>query len=533
MKKVTTALLALLMALTMCACGGQANAPSDDTDVTTNGEASMYSDKTFVAAMTASPTSLDEGYSSNAHCRQASTFIFETLYSFDEEYEVIPQLAESYTISEDKLTYVFKLREGITFHDGSAFDATDVVASVERYKTTAFGTNLSAVESVEALSDYEVQFNLSAPVELISLLAFPQRVIIIPSEIAETHMDCELTDSDNSLIGTGPYKVVKWVRDSEITLERFEDYALDERYDDATGFGGKRIAYYKTVKLQAVPESESRMAGLETGEFDYAEAIPATSYNRITENEDLNATIVCPKWGVCVELNHAQWPTSDVNFRRALVYALDMEEVLKAVTTNNETFYRLDSSLYQPEQFYYTEAGAEGIYNCKDLDKVKECLDAAGYQGEEIVYLCNQDFEWMYKAGLSLVEQWQAAGINVKVEYLDWTSQIAKATTLEGWNINQTGYSVRLDPTQLRSCLYSTASGAYGYNNPDMDALLDEIALGNTSDVRKGIWEDIQQLVWDDVALIKMGDYLELEAISADCEGYRSFFLPRFWNVTD
>ncbi len=488
-------------------------------------------DREFVAAMTASPTSLDEGYSSNAHCRNASSYIFETLYSFSDEYEVIPQLAESYSVSNDRLTYNIKLRKGITFHDGSSFDAQDVVASVDRYKTTAFGTNLVAVKSVVAVSEHEVQFNLNAPVELLSLLAFPQRVIIIPSEIAYSHMQSELSDADKSLIGTGPYRLKEWKRDNEIVFERFENYVQDTRYQEATGFGGKRTAHFKTIRLQAVPEAEARMAGLETGEFDFAESIPSTSYNRINNNSDLKAIIVKPKWSIAAEINHAQWPTNDVNFRKALVYALDMEKVLKAVTTNNPNFYRLDPSIYQVEQYYYTLSGSAGLYHSQDLNKVKELLQKVGYKGEEVVYLCNQDFEWMYKAGLSLVEQWKAAGINVKVEYYDWTSQIAKATTLKGWNINQTGLSVRLDPTQLKSSLYSKSSGAYGYNNPQMDLLLDEITLGNTSEVRKAIWDNIQALIWNDVAFIKVGDYMELEAINAKYEGYKSFFLSRFWDV--
>jgi len=236
---------------------------------------------------------------------------------------------------------------------------------------------------------------------------------------------------------------------------------------------------------------------------------------------------------VALEFNHTNFPSSDVNFRKALAYALDMEKVLTAITAGNTDFYRLDPSIYTPEQFYFTEAGSADIYNKPDPAKVAELLTAANYNGEEVVYLCNKDFDFMYKACLSNAEQWQAAGINVVLEFSDWSSQISKAQSMEGWNINQTGLSPRLDPTQLNSSLSSTAAGAYGYSSPDMDALLAEIALGGTNEDRKVIWEKIQAKIWEDVVVLKVGDVFELAALNSKYDGFRSFFVARFWNVTE
>lgn len=491
-----------------------------------------YTDKTFVAAMTASPHSLDEGYSTDAHTRQYSSFVFETLFTFDDAFEVIPQLAADYSVSEDMLTYSIVLREGIRFHNGSVFDARDVVASIERYKNTiTYGGSLDAVKNIEIINDYEVKISLSEPIALLPALAYPQRVLMLPYEIAKRTVESELRTSD--MIGTGPYKLKEWIPDVQIILERFGDYVPDERFETSTGFGGKRIPYFKYIKIIPVPEAESRMAGLETGEFDYAEAIPATSYSRITNNPGLTASIVCPKWGISLEINHSKWPTNDVNFRKALVYALDMEKVLRAVTSNNDEFYRLSPSVYQEEQYYFTTAGSQEIYNCRDLQKVSEFLDLAGYKGEEIVVLTNKDFDWMYKSSISLAQQWQEAGINVKLEFSDWSSQIAKANSLEGWHLNQTGFSARLDPTQLRSHLATGAVTTYSYSNSQMDKLLNEIGIGNPSEIRYEIWEQIQALVWEELPFIKIGDYHEMEAIASKYEGYESFFLPRFWNVME
>lgn len=506
--------------------------PVVETPALTEAPGTGLSDKVFRAAMTATPQSLDEGYSTNAHTRHVSAYIFETLFTFGESFEVIPQLVDTYTMSDDGLEYVFVLRQGVKFHDGSDFTAEDVVASIERYKTNVqYGKTLDAITSMEIVNDYEIKFTLASPIGLLPALSFPQRVVMMPKEIAERNMGTELKGAD--IVGTGPYKLVEWIPDVHVHLERFDDYAVDERYDEAMGLGGKRIPYFKTIYLLPVPEAEARMAGLETGEFDYAESIPNTSYDRIVGNSELIASVVKPRWSVALEFNHSAWPTSDVNFRKALAYALDMEKVLIAVSAGNKDFYRLDPSIYTPEQFYYTTTGSEDIYNKPDQAKVDELLKAAGYNGEEVVYLANKDFDFMYKASLSLSEQWKAAGINVVLEYSDWSSQISKAQSMEGWNINQTGLSPRLDPTQLNSSLNSSSAGAYGYNNPDMDELLKEIGMGGTNEDRKAIWEQIQSLVWEDVAILKIGDFFELEALNSKYDGYRSFYLARFWNVTE
>lgn len=515
MKKLVALLGALVLVL---ACFGTALAVGED--------------KVFKAAMTTNPLSLDEGYSSTTATRQVSAYIFETLFTIGEDYSTIPMLAESYTVSDDQLVYDIFIRKGITFHDGSALDAEDVVASYNRFNTTLLSASRFVdVLSYEATDQYTVRFTLAKPVTLLEFLALPQRVVIMPKEIAEANMKGELRGED--VIGTGPYKLVEWTPDVHVKLVKFDAYVPDERYTEGSGLGGLRTATFDTIYLVPVTEAEARIAGLETGEFDFAESIPVTSYDRIAENPAIKASIINARWSILVELNHGEWPMSELPFRKALVYALNPKEVMEAVVSGKQDFYALSPSIFAPGQYYYSEAGSEGLYNSQDLTKVAELLKEAGYNGEEIVYNVNRDYDWMYKACIVLADQWQKAGINIRLDFYDWASQIAKAQSLKGWHINQTGWSQRLDPTQVKSSLYSTSTGAYNYKNAQMDKLLDELAIGNTLEVRRGIWDDIQKLVWDDVANIKIGFYNELEGISGKYEGYKSFYvIPRFWNLT-
>ena len=511
MKKVLALLVAAAMVFSMAACNSEKKG----------------SGETLTVAISASPTSLDEGYSTNAYCRQVSAHIFETLFTFDDGSAVIAQLADNYTVSNDGLVYNVTLRKGIKFHDGSTFDAEDVVASIERYKTTStYSGSLNDV-TVEKVNDYEVKFTCAKKLALTSLLAFPQRAIIIPSEIAKANMGTEL--KDDTLIGTGPYKLKEWQRDVKIVLEKFDDYVVDTRYDKATGLGGKRDCYFKTIEIQSVTEVESRLAGLETGAFAYIDSIPAVSYDRVNDNKDLAANVVKPGTSICIELNHSEGFTTNLNFRKALVAAIDPNKVMLAISSGRTEFVRLDPSLYQPEQYFYTEKGSQGVYNSQNLDKVKEYLAAANYNGEEIVYLTNRDYPHHYAASIALIEQWQAAGINVVAEFHDWTSQIAKAQTLTGWSINQTSYSARFDPNQVRNMVHSTTLGAYGFKNEQVDALLDKISEGGTNEERFAVWEQLQEKIWEELPFIKFGDFLNIDATRAEIKGYTSFYFARFW----
>jgi len=483
------------------------------------------------AAMTTNPQSLDEYSSSATATRQVSVYVWETLFTIGEAYEVIPQLAESYTQSADRLVYTFKLRSGVKFHNGDTLAAEDVKASIERFLNSPLaGGRFKALKSIEAVDPLTVRMTLSEDINLLSQLALPSRPVIMPKEIAEKYMKSEVKPED--VIGTGPYKLLEWKPDVYVRMGKFADYVPDTRYKDYSGLGGKRVPLFDEIQFVPVPEAAARIAGLETGQFDFAEAIPVTSYDSISQKPGIKPIIMKPRWGIILELNQGEPPMDKVAFLRALVHALDMEKVMQAVTGGNKQFYRLDPGVFAREAAYFSEAGSKDIYNKKDLAKVKQLLAEVGYKGEPIIYLVNKDFEWMYKACLSLEQQWKEAGINVQLEFHDWPSQIKKAQTRKGWHINQTGWSPRLDPSQLEGPLHSSSVGAYNYNSPKMDALLAELRKGLELKERQKLMEQVQQLIWDDVAVIKVGDYFELEAVSTKLPEYRPFYvIPRFWNM--
>lgn len=484
------------------------------------------------AAMTTNPATMDAHLSTTTSVRQVAIYLHETLVTFDENYQVIPQLADDWEISDDRLTYTFTLRSGLTFHDGSELDAEDVKASVERYiAASQGGGRFGDVQAIDVLDPLTIRFTLSSASPLLVNLAQPSPFLAIyPKELVEEYGDANIPPE--AVVGLGPYQLAEWRPDVHTKLVRFEDYKADERFESSTGFGGRRIAYFDEVRLIPVPEAASRVAGMETGEFDFIESVPITSVDQLNDTPGVEVAVLKPKWAILAELNQGEAPMDDVRFRRALVLALDMEGIMQAASFGKKDFYRVQPSIFFPEQTaWHTEAGGE-IYNQRDLDEVKRLLDEVGYNSEPIIYLANRDFDWMYKAALAASAQWQQAGINVQLEFMDWPSQIERAKSLEGWHINQSGWSPRFDPTQTYSSLSCTSVGAYNYCNEEMEAHLNAVNQGLPQEERREAWERIQELVWEDVAVIRYGDFHEAEALATDLQGYQPFYVtPRFWNV--
>jgi peptide/nickel transport system substrate-binding protein len=489
----------------------------------------------IVAAMTTNPPTLDPMLSTTTASRQVALYIFESLLTFDEEYAVIPQLTASWTIDSSGLVYTFKLRSGVKFHDGQTLAAADVKASFERYVKSAPGAagRFAAVQSVTVVDNLTLRFQLANRFPFPANLAMPTPLFaVLPKTIIDKYGEKEIRGQD--LVGTGPYKFGEWRPDVAVRLAKFADYRPDTRFPGPSGFGGRRIACADHIGLIPVTEAGSRVAGLLTGAYDFAEAVPITSVPQLEAHKDINVEIVKPKWGILVELNHAEAPMNKLAFRKALVAALNMGQIMSATAFGNRPEYvRLSPSIFFPEQkTWYTTAGS-GPYNKPDLDQVKRLLAEADYKNEPIVYLTNQNFDWMYKASLAMASQWQRAGINIKIEMMDWPSQIQKAQSLRGWHINQTGWSPRFDPSQAILSLRCGSRSAYNYCNQDMDRLLDQVNTDLPLKERQAVWAAIQQMVWDDVAIIRIGDYFEPEAIRTSLKGYRPYHvIPRFWNVS-
>lgn len=489
-------------------------------------------DGIFRTAMETNLPTLDVMTTTTYATRQATFYFLEPLIAYNENFDIVPMLADSWEISDDLVQYTFHLREGVPFHNGDEMKAEDVKASLERFaEVSPRSESFQNIDSIEIVDDYTIAINLSEPAPaflpaLASPISYPA---IMPKEIIEGKGVGDLSVAD--YIGTGPYRLESWEPDRYVHLVRFEDYAVDED-TPMSGLVGSKIAEFAEIYLIPVTEPSARVAGLLSGEYDYAEALPTTQYEQLKNNPDITTFVTTPGVWYLLEFNHANEWSGNLTFRKAIQAALDMEEIALAMTAGQEEFYRIQPSIFFNEQeLWWNEAGAE-YYNQDNVDEAKRLLEESGYNGEEIVLLTNRDYDAMYKAVLATANQLQTKlGMNVKVEIYDWPGQRAFEENETGWHITPTFNSLRFDPSDFESSFHSSAERKF-YANPEMDKALEEGASGSTPEERRKAYEEVQRLVYEDVNALKIADVFSLEAVRSDIEGFESWYTPRFWNVT-
>lgn len=477
------------------------------------------------AAMIGEPPSLDLQWTTAVITQQIAWHIYETLYTYDRNYVPIPMLAEGHTVSDGGRRYTITLRKGVKFHTGKEMTSADVVASLNRWgKISTPGKALwKDVEAVEARDPYTVVIHLKEPSgSLLYGLGRPNAgAAIHPKEVIDAAGDGQI----KQFIGTGPYRFVEHKPDRHIKLARFKEYAA--RAEAPDGYGGKRVAYVDEILFIPVPDVAVRLAGVETGEYHFAQTIKQDQYERLKSVAALDARIVKPYGWITAVPNHKEGVMTNRKLRQAFLAALDMEPIM-AAAVGNKDFYRTDGALFYPEQpALYSSAGTGG-YNQHDKDKARRLLKEAGYTGQPIRWITTKEYEWMYKSALVSKQQLEEVGFKVDLQVLDWATLVQRRNKPELFDIFSTGFTFTADPA-LATSIQCGWPGWWCHE--EKERLMADLQRESDVKKRKALIERVQAIFYEDVGRIKFGDYFQLDAIRKELKGFRSSPELYFWNA--
>ncbi|MGQ0572103.1 MAG: ABC transporter substrate-binding protein [Armatimonadota bacterium] len=474
---------------------------------------------------------LDPHYGTAFSLRELSSHIFEGLVTIGEDYGVIPQLAESWTVSTTGLDYTFKLRSGVKFHNGKTVTADDAKASIDRFvQFSARRGDLAGVERVTVVDPLTVRITLKEPQgSFVGAMANPVALLaIMPKELVEGQKDAI---QPPNLIGTGPFRLVEWQRDRQITLRRFPEYARDRR-TPASGLGGDRQALVDELHIISITESGTRLAALERGDVDYAMSVQPAAYDRLRGAANLVPIVLRPFTQVILQLNANRPPFNNVKARQAVSRGLDMEAIMRGVTGNQSAFYRLQPSFFFPEQRVWHNTEGSRIYNSKNLDQARQLLRESGYDGRPIAFVSNRDIEWLFRASVPVKPQLEAIGFRVDLVVRDWPGQIAQQRELN-FDMATNGVSTRPEPTGFNYLFQCNASyETYGYCDPEMDKWLIVGLRVRDPERRAQAYAMAQRQFYETVPFVKIGDMFSLDGATKGIRDYKVYFLRRFWNVT-
>jgi peptide/nickel transport system substrate-binding protein len=485
----------------------------------------------FVFGQEANINTLDQMTSATISTRNIAMNIYESLMTRDENNHPILELAQAMIEAPDHLTYTFKLRQGIHFHNGKPMTSADVAASFDRYAKV--GNQRSTLDNVAGWdtpdpATFVIRMKKIQPTFIEALSSFSVPIVIIPAESRDVPAQ-QLTQP----IGTGPYQLVEAVPGSMVKLKRFDGYTPNTSFQERTGFGGYKQACLDTVTFRIVTEPGARVAGLRTGELHGVEDLPAKSVPDLQQDPKITILPLKNWWIQIANPNTSNPPTDKELVRKAIQAALDMDEIMDAASDGN---YQLNVGFQYPNQPDYTNAGKE-TYNLHDPELAKKYLARAGYQGEPVVLLTNKDYPPMYNSALVMQQQLQAVGINAQMKVVDWPTSVQMAlNTTEGWNFHFTGWGTQpalggLATMQFLVQPNATYKPQGGKDDPDLLAAWNDMNTMPTAEGRQEAFARMQKLVLERVYALPFGSFTKVQAVRSDVNGFVPFRIPRMANV--
>jgi len=444
--------------------------------------------------------------------------IFETLYTYDEQWKSVPLLAAGMPeISEDGLTYRIALREGVKFHDGSDFDSKDVVASLKRWmEINSKGKQVAGiVDSLAEDGDHAVIIKLKSRYAPL-LATLSQASIIIPSET--------IADTLTKFVGTGPYALKERKPDQYTQLVRFDDYKSPE--GEPSNYAGKREAIAKELRFVPVPDANTRVEGLISGQFDFADSLPVSAYERVETSGKAKPVIFKNSGWASMNINMKEGALVKKELRQAVQAALNASDMMLAAFSDDR-FYSVDGSIFPEGSFWHTEAGV-ARYGEGDPETAAKLLKDAGYDGTPIRLLTSRQYEFHYKIGEVAKAYLEAAGFKVDMQVVDWATLTTRRADPKQWDIFITHSNFPGDPTTI-----NTITDTYpGWYVSDQKAKAVATYMDATSDeAKQKAWEGIQTVIYDDAPLYKVGNFNALSGVADGVSGYTPTYWPHFWNV--
>lgn len=517
-----------LIALTMCSvlllsgCGAKGGSADENGGAKTEGGAAEYKDELHIA-ISANPPSLDSQAVNSNIVGGIGIHIYEPLFAMNKDYEPTPVLAESYEMSDDGKVYTIKLRKGVKFHNGEEMNADDVVASMNRWlEVSAKAKTLIGGSVFEKEDDYTVKLTVNKPAsDILMVLASPiQFAAIYPKEVVEAAG----AEGIKEYIGTGPYKLAEWKQDQHIKLEKNEEYQPSQ--DASTALAGKKTAATKTLYFEVVTDPSTSIAGLQSGQYDFVDGIPADNYDELSQ--DSNLQMIVEKGGTLnLFLNTTEGIMQNQDMRQAILAALNCDDILLACYGNKDLYEANPGWCIPTDAQWGTDAGKE-YYNQNNPEKAKELLQKAGYNNEKIVLVTTPDYPDMYNATLVVQEQLKNVGIAAEVESYDFGTFMVHRGNPKQYSMYITGNSYNMLPIQL-SVL---DKGWAGLDAPEVVEGVNAIREASSTEEASQAWADLQEFLYQYGAATVLGHNAGISACSTKVEGYEYLRFPIFWNMT-
>lgn len=473
--------------------------------------------------------------------RNAGTLVWDMLYGVDANLKPQRQMIESEEMSPDGLTWTFRLRPGLKFHDGEPVLSKDVVASLNRWMARdPIGGMIRAVQNdLVAVDDTTFRWRLKKPFpKLLYALGKTNAPVafIMPERIAKTDPFTQITE----YIGSGPMKFLakEWVPGARASFETFKDYKPREEASSWLA-GGKRMLLDR-VEWIIMPDAATASAALQNGEVDWWESPIPDLVPLLRKDPNIKVDIADPLGNVgSFRMNHLHPPFDNPKIRQAVLVGMNQEDYMRAIVGDDEALWKPLPGFFTPGTALYSEAGGAHVGK-GDIKTAQKMLKEAGYKGEKVVCLVAQDQPITKAQGDITADLLKQIGFNVDFVATDWgtvgTRRASKAPPSQGgWNMFHTWHAGAdaINPAGYPAVRANGDKAWFGW--PDVPAV--EAGISEWFDAadpasEKAAIDKTNAAALDGVVFAPTGFFLGYQAWRSNVAGVVKGPIPFVWGVS-
>lgn len=483
---------------------------------------------TIVAAINADIRSTEPGIvNRDDNTDIVMSHIVESLVAYRADTTVAPMLADTVSVSPDSATFTFKLRDGVTFQDGTRLTAADVKWNWERFldpktnwrcRTSYDGTTKEdgrgvKIVAIDTPDPRTVIFRLDAGSSL--FLTLMASVQCSTGLVARSSLDGD--GKWLKPVGTGPYRLAEWRRGQFVLLEKFDAYAA--RREAASGLAGDKTPKSKFIKFLIVPDPATARAAVVSGDIDVLNALPLAAYEEFKQKPGINL-VTDQQLGWTALLLQTQDPLlADVRIRRAIAHAIDIGQIARSATrglgTANPSLVPVGSKFHTPAQL---------AFPAYDVEKARALLKEAGYQGQRLVITTTKSFANIYDNSVAIQSMLVQAGFNAELSVVDWPTELA-AYQNGKFQLASFTFSGRFDPTLFYDALVGdkTLRKTAQWDSKAAADLVGKTATTTDPAERQKLFDQLQRLMAEDVPIVGLYNVVNASVSRSDVTGFRTW----------